>query len=126
MAANLDVRVYREDDEEAVVALWSDVFKKAEPRNAPRFVIAKKLAIQADLFFVAVDDGGIVGTAMGGYDAHRGWLYTVAVRSDVRRRGSGSALVRQVESALAALGCPKINLQVLTTNAAVGKTVVGS
>ncbi len=87
--------------------------------NDPRFVIAKKLAIQADLFFVAVEDRVIVGTAMGGYDGHRGWLYTVAVRSDVRRRGIGSALVRRVESALATLGCPKINLQVLATNAIV-------
>jgi len=119
MAPNLNVRVYREDDEERVVVLWNDVFKKPEPRNEPRFVIAKKLAIQADLFFVAVEDGAIVGTAMGGYDGHRGWLYTVAVRADVRRRGIGTALVRRVESALATLGCPKINLQVLATNAAV-------
>ena len=94
MAAHLDVRVYRPDDEEAVVILWNDVFKKPEPRNEPRFLIAKKLAIQADLFFVAEEDRAIVGTAMGGYDGHRGWLYTVAVRSDARRRGIGSALVR--------------------------------
>jgi hypothetical protein len=119
MAAHLGVRVYRKDDEDAVVVLWNDVFKKPEPRNEPRFVIAKKLAIQADLFFVAVEDRAIVGTAMGGYDGHRGWLYAVAVRSDMRRRGIGSALVRRVESALAALGCPKINLQVLIANAAV-------
>jgi ribosomal protein S18 acetylase RimI-like enzyme len=119
MAAHLELRVYRKDDEEAVVLLWNDVFKKPEPRNEPHFVIAKKLAIQADLFFVAEEGRAIVGTAMGGYDGHRGWLYTVAVRSDVRRRGIGSALVRRVESALAGLGCPKINLQVLVANAAV-------
>ena len=119
MTSALDVRVYRKDDEEGVVALWNDVFKKPEPRNDPRFVIAKKLAVQDDLFFVAVEDRAIVGTAMGGYDGHRGWLYTVAVRSDVRRRGIGGALVRRVESALVLLGCPKINLQVLASNAAV-------
>jgi ribosomal protein S18 acetylase RimI-like enzyme len=119
MPANLDVRAYREGDEEAVVALWNDVFKKPEPRNEPRFVIAKKLTIQADLFFLAVEDGTVVGTAMGGYDGHRGWLYTVAVRSDLRRLGIGTVLVRRVESALAALGYPKLNLQVLGPNAAV-------
>jgi ribosomal protein S18 acetylase RimI-like enzyme len=117
MGADVEVRIYRKDDEVAVVALWSEVFKKPEARNEPRFVIAKKIAIQADLFFVAIEDGAIVGTAMGGYDGHRGWLYTVAVRSDVRRRGIGRALVARVESALAALGCPKVNLQVLAANA---------
>src|SRR5260370_18361954 len=118
MAVRLDVRVYREDDEEAVVMLWNDVFKKPEPRNEPRFVIAKKLAIQADLFFVAVEDRTIVGTAMGGYDGHRGWLYTVAVRSDVRRRGIGSALVRRGPSAQGAPVCPKIKLPGLLTTSA--------
>jgi|CZKU01.1.fsa_nt_gi ribosomal protein S18 acetylase RimI-like enzyme len=119
MTADLEVRIYRTDDEAAVVALWNDGFPNAGPWNEPRFVIAKKLAMQSDLFFVAVEDRAIVGTAMGGYDGHRGWLYTVAVRSDLRRRGIGSALVRQVETSLAALGCPKLNLQVRATNAAV-------
>jgi hypothetical protein len=119
MTVDVEVRVYRPGDEEDVVALWNDVFKRAEARNEPRFVIAQKLAAQPDLFFVAVAHGAIVGTAMGGYDGHRGWLYTVAVRPDLRRRGIGTALVRRVESALAALGCPKVNLQVLGTNAAV-------
>lgn len=54
-----------------------------------------------------------------GYDGHRGWLYTVAVRPDVQRRGIGRALVQRAEESLAALGCPKVNLQVMTSNAAV-------
>jgi ribosomal protein S18 acetylase RimI-like enzyme len=119
MTNNVEIRVYRESDEKAVVALWTDVFKKTEPRNEPHFVIAKKLATQPELFFVALDDGSVVGTAMGGFDGHRGWIYTVAVRPDLRRLGIGTALVRRVESALAALGCPKVNLQVLGSNVAV-------
>lgn len=117
--AAVHIRAYNEADEASVVELWSAVFANPAPRNAPRFVIETKLAAQRELFFVAVADGTVVGTAMGGYDGHRGWLYTVAVRPDAQRRGIGSALVRRVEAALAALGCPKVNLQVLTTNAAV-------
>jgi ribosomal protein S18 acetylase RimI-like enzyme len=113
------IRAYRETDEGSVAALWSAVFPNPAPRNVPAVVIAAKLATQRDLFFVAELDGSIVGTAMGGYDGHRGWLYTVAVRPDVQRRGIGRALVQHVESALLALGCCKINLQVLTSNAAV-------
>jgi len=119
MTNNVEIRVYCESDEKAVVALWTDVFKKAEPRNEPHFVIAKKLATRSELFFVAVDDASVVGTAMGGFDGHRGWIYTVAVRPDLRRLGIGTALVRRVESALAALGCPKVNLQVLGSKVAV-------
>jgi ribosomal protein S18 acetylase RimI-like enzyme len=119
MTSNPEVRVYRESDEDAVVALWNVVFPNPEPWNEPRFVLAKKLAMHDDLLFVAVVDDATVGTAMGGFDGHRGWLYTVAVRMDLRRRGIGSTLVRSVESALAALGCPKVNLQVRSSNAEV-------
>jgi ribosomal protein S18 acetylase RimI-like enzyme len=101
------------------MALWREAFPNPAPWNDPRFVIETKLATQADLFFVAVSEEAVVGTAMAGFDGHRGWLYTVAVRADRRRLGIGTALVRHVEAALGALGCPKLNLQVLSSNAAV-------
>jgi ribosomal protein S18 acetylase RimI-like enzyme len=56
---------------------------------------------------------------MAGYDGHRGWLYRVAVHPRHQRHGLGAALVRHAEAELIALGCPKINLQVLAGNAAV-------
>ena len=92
MDSELLIRPYRETDEESVVELWSEVFPNPAPRNAPRLVIAQKLQRQPDLFFVAVRQGSVVGTAMGGYDGHRGWLYTVAVRPGLQRRGIGRAL----------------------------------
>ena len=52
-------------------------------------------------------------------NGHRGWLYSVAVRNDVRRNGVGTALVRQAEQALQALGCGKVNLQVRAANEAI-------
>jgi ribosomal protein S18 acetylase RimI-like enzyme len=119
MATHVSIRTYEECDEASVVALWGAVFPSPEPRNVPRVVIAQKLARERELFLVAVVDGSVVGTAMGGYDGHRGWLYTVAVRPDLRRRGVGRALVQGVETSLTALGCPKVNLQVLASNYAV-------
>jgi ribosomal protein S18 acetylase RimI-like enzyme len=112
----VQLRPYREDDEDGVTTLWNTVFPDPTPWNEPRFIIAKKLALQRELFFVAVCEGTVAGTAMGGFDGHRGWLYTVAVRPDRQRRAIGSALVRRVEAALAALGCPKLNLQVRSSN----------
>ena len=56
---------------------------------------------------------------MAGYDGHRGWIYSLAVAPDLRGRGVGRALMAHAEAALAALGCPKINLQVVGANAEV-------
>ncbi len=72
-----------------------------------------------DLFFVATVEGAVAGTAMGGYDGHRGWIYTVAVAPEHRHRGIGTALIRHVEAELARRGCLKINLQVRASNAGV-------
>ena len=114
----MDIRLFHETDESAVAALWKDVFGYPEPRNEPAAVIRQKLACQRELFFVAILDGAVVGTVMGGYDGHRGWIYSLAVRPEVRRRGIGAALMRHVERELARRGCPKVNLQVLASNAA--------
>jgi ribosomal protein S18 acetylase RimI-like enzyme len=54
---------------------------------------------------------------MGGYDGHRGWVYSLAVSPPARRRGVGTALMAHLERELAARGCPKVNLQVLASNA---------
>ena len=53
---------------------------------------------------------------MGGYDGHRGWIYSLAVAEADRRGGLGTALMREIERKLKALGCLKINLQVLPSN----------
>lgn len=113
----MEIRPFQETDESSVIALWADVFAYPEPRNNPATVIRQKRAVQPDLFFVALLDGVLVGTVMGGYDGHRGWIYSLAVSPPARRRGIGTALMRRVERELAARGCPKVNLQVLAANA---------
>ncbi|TKC82976.1 GNAT family acetyltransferase [Trinickia terrae] len=105
-------------DTDAVLAIWQDAFPEyrdpQKPQRDPRLSIANKLAVQPELFFVALLDGRMAGTVMAGYDGHRGWLYSLAVTPDMRGRGFGRALVEHAERALAALGCMKVNLQVLT------------
>ncbi len=115
----MEIRTFAEKDTPAVIALWTQVFGYDAPHNDPATAIRRKLAVQRELFFVADVDGQVVGTIMGGYDGHRGWMYSLAVDPQFRNRGIGRALVRHVEGALAERGCPKINLQVLAGNAAV-------
>jgi len=112
----LDVRVYRDSDEQAVVELWNRINPDPSPWNLPRDDIARKLRVQRELFIVAEIDGVIVGTAMGGWDGHRGWVYSVAVSPDHRREGIGTALMRRVERDLELMGCHKLNLQVRGSN----------
>lgn len=114
----MEIRAFEPADENAVVALWTGVFAYTAPHNDPATSIRHKMAAQPDLFFVAVEGGVPVGTVMGGYDGHRGWVYSLAVSPSARRRGIGTALMRHVERELAARGCPKVNLQVLAANAA--------
>ena len=112
----LEIRPYRESDEPAVVALWREVLADPAPWNDPAADLRRKLTVRRDWLFVATWDAAVVGTAMAGYDGHRGWVYRVAVAPGHRRRGVGTALLRRVEAALVAAGCPKVNLQVRAAN----------
>ena len=111
-----EIRNYQESDEAAVAALWREVFADAPAHNVPEEDIRRKLAVQRDLFFVAKEGGEVVGTALAGYDGHRGWVYYVAVKPARRRRGIGAALMARIEDGLRAMGCPKLNLQVRFSN----------
>jgi ribosomal protein S18 acetylase RimI-like enzyme len=115
----MEIRSFIESDKDNVAVLWRTVFPDSSTWNVPEDDIERKLTVQRESFYVAIVDGELVGTAMGGYDGHRGWLYYVAVHPEYRRQGIGTALVRRVESGLAEMGCPKVNLQVRATNAAV-------
>jgi ribosomal protein S18 acetylase RimI-like enzyme len=113
----MQIRIFQESDEPQVVELWKQVFAYSEPRNDPATVVRQKTACQHELLFVAVAEEKVVGTVMGGYDGHRGWIYSLAVDPAHRRQNVGTALIRHVERALAEHGAPKINLQVLPSNA---------
>lgn len=39
--------------------------------------------------FVAIEDSRVVGSAMGGYDGRRGYVYHLAVRKEFQGRGLG-------------------------------------
>jgi ribosomal protein S18 acetylase RimI-like enzyme len=115
----LSIIAYQHSHFDSVRLLWQEAFPDDPPWNAAELAIPAKLKIQPELFLVATDRGSVVGSIMAGYDGHRGWLYAAAVRQSYQRQGIGTALVREAEARLAAMGCTKINLQVRSSNVAV-------
>jgi ribosomal protein S18 acetylase RimI-like enzyme len=113
------IRTFQLDDQLSVIALW-DACGLIRAWNDPAEDIARKVAVTDDLFLVGVGDGDgdgeIVATAMAGYEGHRGWINYLAVDPRHRRSGFGRALMREAEVRLHARGCPKINLQIRTSN----------
>nr|WP_315230295.1 GNAT family acetyltransferase [uncultured Albidiferax sp.] len=114
----MHIRPYQETDEAAVVALWQ-ACGLTRPWNDPHQDIARKLKVQRELFLVGETDGRVIATAMAGYDGHRGWVNYLAVAPGERGQGLGAALMQHIEQQLLALGCPKLNLQVRSSNTAV-------
>ena len=84
----VNIRPYRNADQESVVALWREVFPGVPQHNVPEADIQRKLGVQRELFLVAVVEDTLVGTA----------------------------LMRAVEVGLARIGCPKLNLQIRADN----------
>lgn len=111
----MQIRSFSTNDEDAVIELW-ELAGVTRPWNDPRLDIARKMAVQPELFLVAVEDHNVVGSVMAGYDGHRGWLYYLATAPLRRGRGYGHALVAEAEERLLAMGCPKVQLMVRRDN----------
>jgi len=111
----MNIRPYRASDETALIALWHacDLLR---PQNDPRKDIARKLRVNPEWFLVGVIDGQLVAAVMAGYEGHRGWINYLAVAPAHRRAGLGRTLMAEAERLLRAAGCPKINLQVRSSN----------
>ncbi len=115
---HLHIRPFEMADEEAVIALWERC-GLTRPWNDPRKDVRCKLRVRPDHFLVGVVDGEIAATVMVGYEGHRGWIQYLGVDPRRQRTGLGRAIMAEAERLLRAEGCPKINLQVRTSNTGV-------
>ena len=115
----IKIRPYQQEDRDGLLSLWADIFPASSPHNNPETSLDKKLRVAPDLLLVAVMDGVVVGSVMGGYDGHRGWIYSLAVTPSLRRKGIASVLMRETETKLRERGCLKVNLQVVSSNSEV-------
>ena len=118
MTSSLQVRPFTPADEAALVALWH-ACGLVVPWNDPHRDIVRKVKAQPDLLLLGLLADRLVASVMVGYDGHRGWINYLAVCPSHRRQGIGARMMDAAETRLRALGCPKIILQVRTSNAQV-------
>ncbi|WP_221435342.1 GNAT family acetyltransferase [Algisphaera agarilytica] len=115
----LILRTYVASDHDALVELWRRC-GLVVPVNNPSRDIQLKLDRDPDGLVVGEVDTGecrqLVASVMVGYEGHRGWVNYLAVDPEYQRQGFGRVLVEHAEQWLRERGCPKLNLQVRSSN----------
>jgi ribosomal protein S18 acetylase RimI-like enzyme len=110
----VDIRAFREADGEGLRALWEAVgFRTVGDDDEGLRVFARR---NPGTFLVAHQGDAVVGSAMGGWDGRRGWIYHVATSPEVRRTGLATKLIGEVERKLAAQGARRVDLLVREGN----------
>ncbi len=102
-------------DRKAVIELWRTC-ELTRPWNDPAADFARALSFPGSVILLAEDDGKPVGTAMAGFDGHRGWVYYLGVAPESRRQGIARLLLDRCQEWLAGRGCPKVELMVRDGN----------
>jgi len=111
----MKIRPYQSSDEKEVVQLWIDC-GLVVPHNNPIRDIERKRRVNPEWFLVGEFNGEIIASCMAGYNGHRGWINYLAVSPPFQRKGYGKEIMKRAEELMNEAGCPKINIQIRTTN----------
>jgi len=111
----------QERDTRAVYALVQDAFGDNERHTAESFeewqaFMIDREAFEPGLWFIAESKGEIVGCVLCPNYEDEGWVRQLAVAREWRRRGLGTALLRQAMSELSRRGRKEIGLVVDSGN----------
>ena len=111
----MNIRAYHHSDQNTVVDLWIQC-GLVVPQNSPIRDIERKLKVNPEWFLVGELDGTVVATCMVGYEGHRGWINYLAVHPTLQNKGLAKQMMDEAEKILRIAGCPKINLQIRSSN----------
>lgn len=105
------IRVCTANDVAAVLDLWRQSSSPGSTDTAAAVNI--RLTRDDGLFLLACVEGRVVGSLIAGWDGWRGYFYRLVVDIAWRRQGIATALVREGEQRLSALGARRIYAAVL-------------
>jgi ribosomal protein S18 acetylase RimI-like enzyme len=111
----MKIEVLPESMHEEAVSLWH-VSGVARPWNDPVADLRRAMTGSASTVLACTDRSQLLGTAMVGYDGHRGWVYYVAVAPSHRKQGVGRKLMEACEEWARDRGAPKIQVMIRRTN----------
>lgn len=112
------IRPYQSTDRDAIVQLWTDC-QLIVPHNNPDRDILRKLQVNPEWFLVGIVNELIIASCMAGYEGHRGWINYLAIAPSHQGRGYARQIMQHAETLLQTAGCPKINLQIRSSNQSV-------
>ncbi len=104
---NLEFRALTIADIDDAATLWQEC-ELTRSWNDPVADAKRALEGPSSTILGAFAGTHLVGTAMTGWDGHRGWIYYLAVSRDCRRWGIGRKLMRDCEEWLGQFNPPKI------------------
>ncbi len=107
MAGHAYVREVRDDELEAVLALWRESYGTVGVTDSLDDV-RQAASGSTSVLLVAEEEGCIVGTVIGGFDGWRGNIYRLAVHPKHQRQGIARRLVSDIEARLAEMGAKRI------------------
>ena len=111
----MDIRKAKVEDRPHAIRLWQ-ACGLIRPWNDPEKDLEILDAAPGGTLLIGEDNGVMIATTMVGFDGHRGWVYYVAVRPDLRGHGHGAKIMAAAEDWLREQGCPKVELMVRADN----------
>jgi ribosomal protein S18 acetylase RimI-like enzyme len=114
----INVRIFRIEDYDAVVALWWRTDGIALNESDTRPATAAFLRRNPRLSFAAEKDGRIIGAVLCGHDGRRGYLHHLVVSKRHRQRGIYRQLISACLAKLHKVGIQKCSIFLFASNVA--------
>ena len=119
MAEEVCILPMREEDYDAVRALWMSIRGFGiRALDDSREDVVRFIRRNPTTSVVAKLDGKVIGSILCGSDGRQGALYHVCVAEGCRRRGIGTRMVSYCMQQLRAMGINKVGLIAFTSNGA--------
>ncbi len=118
MVPDFSIREAYNFDIDNIIAIWQEA-GLIRLWNNPANDIKNCLENETSTILLLCSQEQVIGTAMIGYDGHRGWLYYFAIKKQFQGKGLGKKLLKEAEIWLKNKNVGKLNLMVRESNQSV-------
>ena len=109
MSSDVVIGRAHDNDLPAVLRLWQEAEVTPPGPTDSLIGLTRLIEDPGGILLVAIIDGRIVGSVIGGWDGWRGHVYRLAVTPAYRRRGIARELAAEISRALFAKGAERIS-----------------